>query len=88
MMSLKLSSMKRELHLKPSIRSCMNRCTLRYAYTIEHHLKQRCSHILIFCSYFPISDSVTKTLLLTCFVCTRAEIGNTSMLRSMAFFLS
>lgn len=42
MMSLKLSSMKRELHLKPSIRSCMNRCTLRYAYPFENHLKQRC----------------------------------------------
>jgi hypothetical protein len=27
--SLKQSSMKRELHLKPSIRSCMNRFTLR-----------------------------------------------------------
>ena len=44
MMSLKLSSMKREMHLKPSIRSCMNCCTLRYAYPTDNHLKQKCSH--------------------------------------------
>lgn len=43
--------------------------------------------ILIPCSYILYADCVTTTLLLTCFVCTRAEIGSTSMLCSMAIFL-